>query len=115
MNIKYPLYIDSNKTSFFGIPFSNPEVDEIYNSASPRGFFTGTTGSFYHQSSSTYIKSSNWIVDLSTLNSGKLFKRSYSNCDTSFSADTKVGDFVLFGWMELLIVMNGIVVSNVNV
>ena len=99
MNIKYPLYVDSNKTSYFGIPFSKPEVDEIFNSASPRGFFTGSTGSFYHQSSSTYVKSSNWVVDLSTLNSGKTFEATYSNCSTSFSADTAVGDFVSI-WMD---------------
>lgn len=98
-NIKYPLYIDSSKNSFFGIPFSKPEVDEIYNSASPRGFFTGTTGSFYHQSSSSYVKSSNWIVDLSTMSGGKTFSATYSNCDTSFSADTQVGDYVSI-WMD---------------
>jgi len=99
LNIKYPLYIDSSKTSFFGIPFSKPEVDEIYNSAAPRGFFTGTTGSFYHQSSSTYVKSSNWIVNLANLNSGKTFTASFSNCGTSFSADTQAGDYVAI-WMD---------------
>ena len=99
MNIKYPIYVDSTKTSTFGIPFSNPIVDEIYNSASPRGFFTGETGSFFHNTTSAYTKSSNWIVDLTSLGSGNTFTATYNSCDTSFSADTTVGDYVAI-WMD---------------
>ncbi len=99
MNIKYPIYVDSSKTSTFGIPFSNPIVDEIYNSASPRGFFTGTTGSFFHNTTSAYTKSSNWIVDLTSLSSGNTFTATYNSCDTSFSANTTVGDYVAI-WMD---------------
>jgi len=99
MNIKYPIYVDSNKTSTFGIPFSKPEIDEIYNSASPRGFFTGETGSFYNNSSSTYIKSSNFMANLSSMSGGKSITLSHSLCDTSFSADTEIGDYVAI-WMD---------------
>jgi len=99
MNIKYPIYVDSNKTSTFGIPFSNPEVDEIFNSASPRGFFTGTTGSFFHNTTSAYTKSSNWIVSLTSLNSGKTFTASYDLCDPSYTANTAIGDYVAI-WMD---------------
>lgn len=99
MNIKYPIYVDSSKTSTFGIPFSNPIVDEIYNSASPRGMFTGTTGSFFHNTTSAYTKSSNWIVDLTSLSSGNTFTATYNGCDTSFSANTTVGDYVSI-WMD---------------
>jgi hypothetical protein len=98
-NIKYPLYVDSNKTSFFGIPFSEPKVDEIYNSSSPRGFFTGTTDSFYHNTTSAYTLSSNWIVDLSTLNATDTFIATNSNCNGSFSADTQIGDYLSI-WMD---------------
>ena len=99
MNIKYPLYVDSNQTSFFGIPFSKPEVDEIYNSAAPRGFFTGTTGSFYNQTSSTYVKSANWTTPIEDMDGSNSFTATYSNCDTSYSADTVVGDYVAI-WMD---------------
>ena len=99
MNIKYPLYVDSNKTSFFGIPFSNPEVDEIYNSSSPRGFFTGETGSFYNQSSSTYVKSANWIANITNMAGTNSISATYNNCGTSFSADTQSGDYVGI-WMD---------------
>lgn len=99
MNIKYPLYVDSNRTSTFGIPFSNPQIDEIYNSASPRGFFTGETGSFYHNTTSAYTKSSNWVVDLTTLTSGYTFTATYDSCSTPFSADTTIGDYVSI-WMN---------------
>ena len=99
MHVKYPIYVDSNKSSTFGIPFSSPQIDQIYNSASPRGFFSGETGSFYHKDTSSFTKSSNWIVDLSTLNSGKTFQATYNNCNTSYSADTVIGDFVSV-WMD---------------
>ena len=98
-NIKYPMYVDSNKTSFFGIPFSEPNVDEIYNSTSPRGFFTGTTGSFYNNTTSAYTLSSNWVVNLSTLNATDTFTATYLNCNGSFSADTQIGDYLSI-WMD---------------
>ena len=46
-NIKYPLFIDSNSGSTFGIPVNGNYADSVYNTAAPRGFFTGSTGSPY--------------------------------------------------------------------
>lgn len=39
--IKYPLYVGSTGNNTFGIPINQPQVDEVYNTASPRGFFYG--------------------------------------------------------------------------
>ena len=99
MEIKYPLFIDSTSGNTWGIPFNQSEIDNIYNSAAPRGFFTGDTGSFSAFTSSAYTMSSNWIVDLSTLSSGRTLTVSYDLCDTSFSADTTVGGYISI-WMD---------------
>ena len=94
MHVKYPLFVDSTSGSTWGIPFSNPSVDDIFNSAAPRGFFTGNTGSFSAFTSSSYTKSSNWVVDIATLSSGNSMTLTYDACSTSFSADTQAGDYV---------------------
>lgn len=39
--IKYPLYVGSTGNNTFGIPLNQPQIDEVYNTASPRGFFYG--------------------------------------------------------------------------
>ena len=39
--VKYPLYVGSTGNNTFGIPINQPQVDEVYNTASPRGFFYG--------------------------------------------------------------------------
>ena len=57
MHVKYPLFVDSTSGSTWGIPFQASYVDEIFNSAAPRGFFTGSTGSFSAFTSSAYTKS----------------------------------------------------------
>src|SRR5210317_868117 len=111
MNIKYPLYVDSNQTSFFGIPFSKPEVDEIYNSAAPRDFFTGTTGSFYNQTSSTYVKSANWTTPIEDMDGSNSFTATYSNC-THLTLLIQLWVITLrFGWTIMLDVIHGQVVS----
>jgi hypothetical protein len=90
--IKYPLFVDSNSGSTVGIPFQNSQVDDIYNSASPLGFFTGNSGSFSAFTTSAYTYSSSWRANLSTFASGNTFAASYSACNT-FSANTQPGDF----------------------
>jgi len=90
--IKYPLFVDSNSGSTFGIPFQNSQIDDIFNSAAPLGFFTGDSGSFSAFTTSAYTYSSSWIADLSTFASGNTFQLSYSTCQ-SYTANTQVGDY----------------------
>lgn len=90
--IKYPLYVDSNSGATFGIPFQNSQVDDIFNSAAPLGFFTGSSGSFSAFTTSAYTYSSSWIADLSTFASGNTFDLSYDACQ-SYTANTQAGDY----------------------
>ena len=94
MHVKYPLFVDSTSGSTWGIPFANPQIDDIFNTAAPRGFFTGSTGSFSAFTSSAYTMSSNFIADIGSMSSGRTLTVNYSACSTPYSANTTVGGFV---------------------
>jgi hypothetical protein len=66
-NIKYPLYVDGTSGNTYGIPFMDAQVEPIYNSQSPLGFFTGSSYPFSAQTSSAYTVTSNYIVNMGTL------------------------------------------------
>ena len=99
MEIKYPLFIDSTSGNTWGIPFNQSYNDNIFNSAAPRGFFTGDTGAFSAFTSSAYTMSSNWTVDLSTFASGNTLTVDYDFCDNSYTADTTQNGFIAI-WMD---------------
>ena len=90
MNIKYPLFVDSTSGSTFGIPFDDSYVDDVFNSAAPRGFFTGNT-TF---TSSAYTLNPNFIIDNTTLASGTTITLSSSTVDLSVSGTVATGDFI---------------------
>jgi len=66
-NIKYPLYVDGTSGNTYGIPFMDAQVEPVYNSQSPLGFFTGSSYPFSAQTSSAYTVTSNYIVDMTSL------------------------------------------------
>jgi hypothetical protein len=68
-NIKYPYYVSAQQGNTYGIPFMDSAVQEVYNSAGPKGFFVtgGTQGAWTAQTSSAYTITSNYWIDMSTL------------------------------------------------
>jgi hypothetical protein len=68
MHVKYPLFLDSTSGSTFGVPFDNSYIDNIYNSAAPRGFFTGdTTNGFSAFTTTAFTINPNFVIDNSTM------------------------------------------------
>lgn len=48
LSVKYPVYINSNSSNTFGIPMEQSQIDSVYNTATPRGFFfSDDTEEFY--------------------------------------------------------------------
>ena len=90
MNIKYPLFVDSTSGSTFGIPFDDSYIDDVFNSAAPRGFFTGLTA----YTTSAYTLNPNFIIDNTTLASGNTITLSSSIIDLSVSGTVSEGDFI---------------------
>jgi hypothetical protein len=97
MHVKYPLFIDSTSGSTFGVPFDNSYIDSVYNSAAPRGFFTGSTGSsisFSAFTSSAYTINPNFVIQNSGITSGNVITLSATTIDPSVSGTVTPGMFL---------------------
>lgn len=92
-NIKYPYYVSSSQGNTYGLPYNDSKVDLVYNSAGIKGFFTGTTGSWIAQTSSGYTISSNYVVNLSTIDGDNLITIEDSFCSTS-NRVPNIGDLI---------------------
>jgi hypothetical protein len=97
-NVKYPYYVDGNAGNTYGIPYMDSTVENVFNRAPLRGFFTGnTTASTITWSaltSSNYVKTSNYLVDPFSLNGTNEITLIYSGCNTSLTGSFEVGDFI---------------------
>ena len=95
-NIKYPIKVTSTSTNTFGIPVKGSYVDNIYNTASPRGFFNTGSSSNYNSVlvSSAYTLNPNFIFDISTVNSGDTLSLSASVLDSNVTGNVSEGDLI---------------------
>jgi hypothetical protein len=97
-NVKYPIYVDNNDNNTYGIPFSDPEITPIYNSAIMRGFFSADTSmstlSWSAYTDSDYIINSNYVVDVSTFTGGTQIKIIYSGCNSDIVRLPAKGDLI---------------------
>jgi hypothetical protein len=97
-NIKYPIYVDNNRNSTYGIPFSDAEVSPIFNRAAMRGFFSGdsstTPTSWSANTDVNYVINSNYVVDLSTISGGTQIKIQVSGCNSNIVRLPAKGDLV---------------------
>ena len=98
MSIKYPLYVDSNRNSTYGIPVKESYVDNIFNSAAPRGFFSGNTGyttTFSAITSSAYTINPNFVVDVTTMSGTSSLTLTADVISTGTTGNASEGDFVV--------------------
>jgi hypothetical protein len=94
-NVKYPYYVQGNAGNTFGIPYMDSVVQEVYNSAGPKGFFT--TGSTQIETGSAYTVTSNYWVDMSTVSGTTSITVEYDPlaCCTGCTTGTpQVNDFI---------------------
>jgi hypothetical protein len=97
-NVKYPYYVDGNDGNTYGIPYMDSTVENVFNRAPLRGFFTGNTTastiSWSALTSNNYVKTSNYLVDPFSLNGTNEITLVYSGCNTSTIGTFDVGDFI---------------------
>ena len=96
-HVKYPLFLDSTSGSTYGIPYDASYVDNIYNSAAPRGFFTGSTASTFNFSaytSSAYTINPNYYVFNSGLTSGNTITINLGSLAPTVSGTVTPGMFL---------------------
>ena len=93
-HVKYPLFLDSTSGTTYGIPYDASFIDNIFNSAAPRGFFTGSTASTFNFSaytSSSYTINPNFNVANNTLGSGTTLVISSNSVNPSVSGTVTPG------------------------
>ena len=102
-NVKYPLLVTNQSTNTYGIPISEPQIDNIYNTAATLGFFTGKTTDSYSNvidsdfsafTSTAYTINPNYVIDMSTLNSGNTVTLSASTLDLTTSGQVTNNHFM---------------------
>jgi hypothetical protein len=97
-SVKYPYFVDGVTGNTYGIPFNDSTADPVFNRAPLRGFFTGnTTASTITWSAITtnnYVVSSNYVVDLLTLDGSKDIELIYSGCNHTNTNRPSVGDII---------------------
>ncbi len=92
-NIKYPYYVTGGNGGTYGIPFMDSDFSEIYNTTSPLGFFSASSGTYIVQTSTAYTVNSNYRVLMSSL-SGSSTISVLSNTCTTTTGTPSVGDIV---------------------
>ncbi len=93
-NIKYPYYLDAISGNTYGIPFMDSISEEVYNTATAKGFFiTGSTAGWTAQTTSAYTITSNYRVDLSTLSGQTGITISLDTCSPT-TGTPSVGDYL---------------------
>ena len=93
-NIKYPYYVEGNRGGTYGIPFMDNQIQSVYNTAGPKGFFT--TGGTEIQTSSAYTITSNYWIDMSTMSGQTSIQIEFDSnvCDATTTGTPQINDFV---------------------
>ena len=98
-NVKYPYYIDEVGGPKYGIPFMDSVISDVYNVAPMRGFFSADTTTlptnWYARTGSQYVKTPNYVVDISTLSfNDNQVTLDLDICNTASTYSFSAGDFM---------------------
>ena len=93
-NIKYPYYVEGSQGNTYGIPFMDNQIQQVYNSAGPKGFFT--TGTTLIETSSGYTVTPNYWVDMSTMTGQTSIEIEFDEniCNQATTGTPNIGDLV---------------------
>jgi len=96
-HVKYPYYLDGSEGNTYGIPYENSDIQEVFNTATERGFFnTGVTTAYVVENTSAYTVNSNFITELKDLtgNTQILIEPDTLNNCSATTGTPKINDFV---------------------
>ena len=97
-SVKYPYFVDGNVGNTYGIPFMDSVVEPVYNRAAIRGFFSGDTTTpttdWSVLTNDKYVISSNFVVDMTTLNGTNTINLIYSGCNIYNFKEPSIGDII---------------------
>jgi hypothetical protein len=98
-NIKYPFYVDGTSGNTYGIPFMDSIVSPIFNTAAPRGFFSGTSNegiitSWSALTNNEYVINANYLIQMNTLSGSNVIDIISSGCSVNPNRNVQVGDII---------------------
>ena len=93
-NIKYPYYVEGSAGNTYGIPFMDNQIQQVYNSAGVKGFFT--TGTTLIETGSGYTITPNYWVDMSTITGQTSVEIEFDTnaCNQATTGTPDIGDLV---------------------
>jgi len=93
-NVKYPYYVQGSDGNTFGIPYMDSVVQEVYNSAGPKGFFTSASTEI--QTTTAYTITPNFWVDMSTVSGGTSIDVNFDPnvCCSGCTGTPQINEFV---------------------
>ena len=100
-NVKYPFYVQGASGNTYGIPYMDSKVEPVYNAAGVKGFFTGSTSSWYRQFSSAYTVNSVYEMSMINLTGGTVISVDFTpgSCSSldqqPATGTTQVGDIAV--------------------
>ena len=98
-HVKYPFYVTGLSGGTYGLPYIESVTSPVYNTASPRGFFTGDTVGdniiWSALTDSKYVVNSEYSVDINTLDGSNIINLTPSGCTDSSLRQPQVGDFAM--------------------
>ncbi len=96
--LKYPYLTDKNETNIYGIPFMDSQVESVFNTAAPRGFFSGFTSgnnlSWKALVNNQYAITPNYVVNMSTLVGTNQIEVYRLDCNVGNTNTPEVGDII---------------------
>jgi len=96
-DIKYPFYLQGTSGITYGIPYQASNIDEVYNTSAPSGFFSANTSCYPPLKSSAYTYNSEYQADILTggFNGGTSIVTVFSNpCSDSSTGTISAGTYV---------------------
>ena len=93
-NVKYPYYVQGSDGNTFGIPYMDSVVQEVYNSAGPKGFFTSASTEI--QTTTAYTITPNFWGDMSTVSGGTSIDVNFDPnvCCSGCTGTPQINEFV---------------------
>lgn len=102
-DVKYPYYLYGTSGITYGIPQNLTDIESVYNTATPLGFFSADTNNdcFFPYYSAQWVKNSFYKVDLSNFNGNdsQVTLINDTNCFYRQNGDFSVNDYLIL-WVQ---------------
>ena len=94
-HVKYPYFVDGMSGGTYGIPFQDSVSQAVFNTASPRGFFSGNGITWSAYTDNSYVINATYVTKINTLDGTNIIELIPSGCSITSIREPEVGDFLV--------------------